>query len=179
MEPLEPVSIQRQPVPVQRRNLLCCRVVYGYPSLHGAVVSNRKSYGPVRCDFKKAEILLRCGSVLSSDIGNPTVRFGAVIYPTVRFGPVFRIRECYDAVRFGAVFRCREPYGAVRLCFLSYGAVRCRSVRFSNIVKPSVRFGFEEGKSPTVRFGAVNLTEPHRTDRKNRTLKNPAMLDVM
>ena len=61
---------------------------------------------------------------------------------TVRFGYIF----C-PTVRFGAVFQYRETYGAVR-------------------------FGFEKGKSPTVRFNAVNRTEPHRTDRKNRTVKN-------
>ena len=42
----------------------------------------------------------------------------------------------YPTVRFGAVFRNQE----------SYGAVRC---------------GFEEGKNPTVLFGAVNRAEPH------------------
>ena len=51
-------------------------------------------------------------------------------------------------MRFGAVFQYRETYGAVR-------------------------FGFEEDKNPTVRFGAVNRIKPHRTDRKNRTVKNP------
>ena len=65
------------------------RVVYGYPSVHGAFFFDRKSYGPVRCGFEKAEIL-RCGSVRFSDVGDPTVRFGAVIYPTVRFGTVLR-----------------------------------------------------------------------------------------
>ena len=65
----------------------------------GAVLRKRKSYGAVRCGFKKAEIL-RCGSVRFSDIVNPTVRFGAV----------FKNRKCYGAVR----------------CFhVSYGAVRC------------------------------------------------------
>ena len=74
------------------------RVVYGYPSVHGAVFRNRKSYGSLRCGFKKAEIL-RCGSVRFSNIVNPTVRFGAVMYPTVRFGAVFRNQESYGAVR--------------------------------------------------------------------------------
>ena len=46
-------------------------------------------------------------------------------------------------VRFGAVSQYRKTYGAVL-------------------------FGFEEGKNPTVRFGAV-----HRTDRKKRTVKKP------
>ena len=51
-----------------------------------------KSYVPVRCNFKKSEIL-RCGSVRFSDIVNPTVRFGAVSQirnPTVQFGAVPR-----------------------------------------------------------------------------------------
>ena len=57
-------------------------------------------------------------------------------------------------MRFGAVFGNQESYGAVR-------------------------FGFEEGKYPTVRFGAVNHADPHRTDRKNRTVKNPGFLHIM
>ena len=75
-----------------------------------------------------------------------SVRISDVVNPTVRFGYIL----C-PTVRFGAVFRYRKTYGAVR-------------------------FGFEEGKNPTVRFGAVGAvdrTEPHRTDRKNRTVKNP------
>ena len=75
------------------------------------------------------------------------MRFGAVIHPTVRFGAVLEIVNA--TVRFGAVFRCHEPYGAVRLYFMSYGAVR---------------FGFEESKKTTARFG--NRSEPHRTDMK-------------
>ena len=39
------------------------------------------------------------------EIGNPTVRFGDVIYPTVRIGAVFRNDNA--TVRFGAVFICR------------------------------------------------------------------------
>ena len=71
------------------------RVVYGYPSVHGAVFWNRKSYGSVRCGFKNAEILrcgavlwyiLRCCSVRFWIVGNPTVQFGAVLENTVRFG---------------------------------------------------------------------------------------------
>ena len=75
------------------------------------------------------------------------VRFSNVVNPTVRFGYTL----C-PTVRFGAVFQYGNTYGAVR-------------------------FGFEEGKNPTAWFGAVSgavkSTEPHRTDRKNRTLKNP------
>ena len=63
--------------------------------------------------------------------------------PTVRF-----VYNLCPTVRFGAVFQYRK----------TCGAVRC---------------GFKEGKDPTVRFDAVNHTEPHRTDRKNRTVKNP------
>ena len=76
-------------------------------------------------------------------------------------------------VRFGAVFRCRELYGAVRLHFMSYGAVRCGFPISYSKTYGAVRCGFQEGKNPTVCFGAVNRAEPHRTDRKNRTLKNP------
>ena len=66
------------------------RGVHGYPSVHGAFFLNRRSYGPVRCGFKKAEIL-RCGSV----------RFSGIVNATVRFGAVFKNRKCYGAVRFG------------------------------------------------------------------------------
>ena len=71
------------------------------------------------------------------------MRFRAVIYPTVRFG---------------AVFRCREPYGAIRLYFMSYGVVRCGSVRFGAVFRyrktyGAVRCGFQEGKNPAVRCG--------------------------
>ena len=44
------------------KDLICFRVLDGYPSVHGAVFTNQKSYGPVRCGFTNAEIL-RCGSV--------------------------------------------------------------------------------------------------------------------
>ena len=55
-----------------------------------------------------------------------------------------RCSKIVDAtLRFGAGFRNQKSYGAVR-------------------------FGFDEGKNPTVRFGAV-----HRTDRKNCTVKTP------
>ena len=89
------------------------------------------------------------------------------------------------SMRFGAVFRCREPYGAVRCYVMSYGPVRCGflispnlwcgAVRFSRRHKSygAVRCGFQEGTNPTVRYGAVNRTEPHRTDRNSRTVKNP------
>ena len=52
----------------------CCGISYG------AVLKNMKSYGAVRCGFQK----LRCGSGQLSDIVNPSLRFGAVIYRTVR-----------------------------------------------------------------------------------------------
>ena len=107
------------------------RVLYGYPSVHGAVFLNRNSYGPVRCGFKKAEIL-RCGSVRFSKIVNATVRFGVFLYPTLRSSAVSRNRN--TSVRFGAV-RCGSLlngccYGAgpipvgktVKPCFPYYGA---------------------------------------------------------
>ena len=72
-----------------------------------------------------------------------SVRFEDVVNPTVRFGYI----SC-PTVRFGVVFQHRKTYGAVR-------------------------FGFAEGKNPTVRFGAVNRTEPHRTDRKKLHRKEP------
>ena len=57
-------------------------------------------------------------------------------------------------MRSGAVFRNKE----------SYGAVRC---------------GFEKGENSTVRFGTVNRAEPHWTDEKNGTVKNPDMFERM
>ena len=71
-----------------------------------------------------------------SDDVNPTVRFGAILCPTVGLGAVFG----YDK---------------------TYGAVRC---------------GFREGKHPTVRCGAVNRTEPHRTVRKKTHRKEPCYM---
>ena len=50
----------------------------------------RKSYGSVRCGFKKAKIL-RCGSMRFSDVVNPTVRFGAVL----------KNRKSYGVIRCG------------------------------------------------------------------------------
>ena len=83
-------------------------------------------------------------------------------------------------------FRNREAYGAVRCGFQPYGAVRCyfmswRSVRFSDIVKPAVRCGAVRCgavrcgavRCGAVRCGMVRCGYPHRTDRKNRTVKNP------
>ena len=48
-------------------------------------------------------------------------------------------------------------------------------VKTNGAVRGSV---LKEGKNPTVRVGAVNRTEPHRTDRKNRTVKNPGFKDT-
>ena len=63
-----------------------------------------------------------------------------------------------------------------------FGHILCPTVRFGTVFQyhnrrtyGAVRFGFEEGKNPTVRFGAV---EPHRTDRKYRTVKNPDIYGV-
>ena len=54
--------------------------------------------GSVR--FKKSGIL-RCGLVRFSDAVNPSAWFGAVIYPTVRFGVVLKYRKCDASVRCG------------------------------------------------------------------------------
>ena len=139
------------------------RVVYGYPSVHGAVLESRKSYGPVRCGFKKLEILRRCGSVqLSDNTVDPTVRGGAVIGVYLRCGSVrfWKIKKS-----FGTVLKKKKSRGAVRCssCDISYGAfrcgfqkpgiLRCISVRFSGIVNAPVRFGAVI--YCTVRFGAV------------------------
>ena len=118
---------------------LYCRVLYGYPSVHGAVFRTRKSYGPVRCGFTKSEILRR-GSVRFPRIRNLAAWFGAVIYPTVWFGAIFK-QIGNPAVRLGAVLKNRKPYGAVRCDFQKSVILRCDSVRFSDIANPTVRFG--------------------------------------
>ena len=85
--------------------------LYGYPSVHGAVFRSRESYGPVRCSFRKLEII-RCGSVRFSDIVTHTVQCGAGMYPTVRFGA-----GVYPMVRFGGVLKNMKSYGADRCGF--------------------------------------------------------------
>ena len=44
----------------------------------GAVLSNRESYGEARCGFRILYIL-RCDSVLFSEIRNPTMRCGSLL----------------------------------------------------------------------------------------------------
>ena len=68
-------------------------------------------------------------------IVDATVRFGAFMYPTVRFGTVFRnltVRfgavfryYCNPTVRFGAVIYSTVQFGAVFKNRKSYGPVRC------------------------------------------------------
>ena len=105
-------------------------------------------------------------------------------------------------VRFIAVFKIEEPHDAVRRGFEEGQTLPCGSVRFPKIVNATARFaffmyiftvrfgavfrnlneesyganwcGFKEGENPTVRFGAVKHTDPHGTDKRNRTVKNPA-----
>ena len=79
------------------------------------------------------------------------MRFSKIRNATVRFGAVFKDRKCYGAVR--CAFRYCESYAAARFCDKSYDAVRCGSVRFSDMVNPTVRFDFVI--NPTVRFGVV------------------------
>ena len=72
------------------------------PFVRGAFFFFRKFYGPVRCSLNKLEILpVRFGAVLRY-IVNPTVRFGAVIFPTMRFGPVLKNRNM-GILRWGLV----------------------------------------------------------------------------
>ena len=87
---------------------------------------------------------VRCGLKKSGILRYGSVPFSAVVIHKVRFGAV----TYPTTVRFGAVFQYRQTCGAVR-------------------------FGFQESKNPTVRFGAVNRTEPHRPDRKNHDARNP------
>ena len=95
-------------------------------------------------------------------------------------------------VRFCAVFGCSTSYGAIWCCDISYSAVRCgfqmnSTVRFGNVLSPTVRFSavFQNRKThgavrcdlkraKILRCGLVRLTARNRTDRKNRTVKNPA-----
>ena len=102
---------------------------------------------------------VRFGAVI-----NPTMRFGALMYPMVRFGTISEIEN--PTVRFGGVFKNRECYCAVWCFHVSYGGVRCGlnksgilrcgSVRFSDIVNPTVRLGtFSDMVNLTVRFCAV------------------------
>ena len=102
------------------------RDLHGYPSVHGAVFSIK---------YK----ILRRGSVRFKIFGNLTVRFGAGFWycnPTLRFD-----FEIYPTVRFGAVFRyyC-ESYGAIRFWDKSYSAVRCGFQNSEMLRCGSVRF---------------------------------------
>ena len=78
---------------------------------------------------------VRFGSVLGHQESRGAVRFPDSGNPTVRFGVVV-----FPTLQFGALLKNREGYGAVRR-------------------------GFQEGKNPTVRCGAVNRTDLHRNDR--------------
>ena len=90
------------------------------------------------------------------------MRFGAVIYLTVRFGAVSEIVNA--TVRFGAVFRCRRC-GSVIFYDLRRG-----SVRFSDIiVKPTTRRGAVFRRAKILRCGAVRLNAPNRTDPIGKT----------
>ena len=91
---------------------------------------------------------------------------------SLRCGSVRFLENVKPTVRFVAVFRCYfMSYGPIQ-CVLSdretYGAVRCGAVRCV----------FQECKSPSVRWCAVNLTEARRTDRKIRTVKNSVVFIV-
>ena len=81
----------------------------------------------------------------------------------MRFGAVFRNRK--PSVRFAAVFRC-DFYGAVRCYFMSYDAVRCYLMSYHAV-------GCSFLISSSLRWGAVNCTEPHWTVRKKYPVKNP------
>ena len=82
-----------------------------------------KSYGPVQYGDIKSEIW-RCGSVRYLGNVKPTMRFGFVMYSTVRFG---------------AAFKNRKPYIAVRTCFGKSEILPCGSVWWYTIRSRSVR----------------------------------------
>ena len=93
--------------------------------------------------------------LFSDVIANPTVRFGAGIYPTVRFGTVFKILEKATA-RFGAVFEKRIYYSAVRLFHVLHGA-RFGAVLRNKESSSAVLPGFLNSKS----LGAVRFYEKY------------------
>ena len=62
-------------------------------------------------------------------------------------------------VRFSDVVNPTVRFGAVFRCRKPCGAVRCGFPIYRKSYG-AARFGFEESKNPTVRFGAVNRTEP-------------------
>ena len=113
----------------------------------------------IRCGFMKSEIS-RWGSVRFSDNRNPSVRFDAVIYPTGRFGVVFRIVN--PTVRLGAVFTCRRC-GSVNIFYVR----RCGSVRFPTFkyLPGTVQCGAAMKSEKILRCGAVRLTAPSRWEK--------------
>ena len=126
----------------------------GIPTVRfGTVLRNRESYGAV-------------GAV--PDIGNPTVWFVwcYVMYPTVPCG----FQQSYT-LRCGSV-RFSDVVNPTMRCSVIFYVLRCGSVRFADIVRPTMRCGAVFQRAKILRWGN-NCTEPHRTDRKNRTAKNP------
>ena len=81
------------------------RGVHGYPSVHGAFFFNRRSYGPVRCGFKKVGIY---GAVRYCDISYGAVRCGFEKLEILRCGfEKLEILRC-GSVRFPDI---RNPTG--------------------------------------------------------------------
>ena len=99
---------------------------------------------------------VRFGAVFAPiDVVNPTVRFSYILCPTLRFGAVFRYYW--------------KTYWV--------GAVRCSAVRFSRWQKSYlVQCGVVRFKRISPSF---NRTSPHRTDRKDRNVKNPDYYNVV
>ena len=71
------------------------------------------SNGAVRFGFKEPGIV-QCGSLRLLDNLNLTVRFGAVIRPTVQLGAGLKISS--PTVRFCAVIKNQKSHGVVRFC---------------------------------------------------------------
>ena len=77
-----------------------------------------------------------------------------------------RFSEIVNAtMRFGAVFRC-EPLRDGSVIFYVLG---CGSVRFSDIVKPTVQCGAVIKRAKIVRCGVVRLTAQNRTEPIGKT----------
>ena len=100
------------------------------PTVRFGAVEKRKSSGAVRCGFQFCNPTVWYGFVIYPTVRfgmvfryfvNPTVQFGFVINPTVRVGAVLNNRKFH--VRFGAVLENRKYYGAVRFS-VSYGSIR-------------------------------------------------------
>ena len=92
--------------------------------------------------------------------GCPSVH---VAFFSIGSGFVLFLESKNLALRFGAVFGYCKFYGAVRGGFEKTAILRCGSVRVSNTVNLTVRFGAEV--NPTVLFSASSCDILYGADR--------------